>query len=96
MAREIIRTGTDVIFDYGCWTKSCRQEWNERALEFADRVIIHNVKCEIDIARKRCTTRTQSNDKELFVCADAFDAMLANFELLSDDEGFEVVTYENN
>jgi len=96
LARDIIRAGADVIMDYGCWSKSGRKEWAERALEFADRVVFHNVKCDIDVARARCVRRTESGDSELFVCANAFDALLPKFEPISEDEGFNVITYKNN
>ena len=96
LARDIIRTGADVILDYGFWGKSDRKKLAARALEFADKVIIHNVKCDMDTARARCLARTESGDHELFVCADAFDALLPKFEPMHDDEGFEAVVYDNN
>ncbi len=95
LARDIIRAGTDVIMDYGCWSKSGRKEWVERALEFADRVIIHNVRCDLDIARMRCIARTESSANELLVCSNMFDVLLSKFEPMLDDEGFEVITYDN-
>lgn len=96
LAREIIRCGVDVILDYGCWNKDDRKKQVIRALEFADKVIIHNVKCNIDVARKRCVSRTESESNQLSISADEFDALLTRFEPLSEDEGFEVITYENN
>jgi len=96
LAREIVRTGTDVIMDTGKWSKSGRREQAERALEFADKVIFHDVKCDIDIARARCVARTESENNEMFICANAFDVLLQKFEPMSDDEGFEVITYDNS
>ncbi|MCL2748550.1 MAG: AAA family ATPase [Alphaproteobacteria bacterium] len=96
LAREIVRAGGDVIFDCGTWSKSGRKESVARALEFADKVIFHNIKCDIDVARARCVRRTESGGNELFICADAFDALLSKFEPISDDEGFKVITYDNN
>jgi predicted kinase len=96
LARDIIRTGVDVIMDYGCWSKSTRKEWAARALEFADRVVIHHVKCDINVARTRTIARTNSGAHELFVCENAFNTLLKQFEPMLDDEGFEIVIHDNN
>ncbi|MDR2902449.1 MAG: AAA family ATPase [Lactobacillales bacterium] len=96
LAREIIRTGTDVILDYGFWKKSDRKELVTRALAFADRVVIHNVKCDMNTARNRCIARTAAGgDRQLSISQDEFDALLPRFEPMLDDEGFEVITYNS-
>jgi len=92
---QIVRAGGDVIIDDGHWGRDWRKSDAERALKFADRVVFHNVKCDINTARARCVARTNSDENELFICENTFDLLLLKFEPISDDEGFEVITYES-
>ena len=96
LAESIIHSGADVIMDDGMWMKDERKERAERALKFADRVIFHVVKCDMNTARARCLARSQSDNHQIFVDGARFDNLSKYFEPMTKSEGFEMIVYDNN
>ena len=90
LAEKIIRTGTDVIMDYGFWSKDVRAKVQNRAQNITPNVIWHQLVCDIETAKKRVLKRTEENKSELFIDEACFNEKLKQYQPIASDEGLQV------
>lgn len=96
LAESIIRAGTDVIIDYGFWTRKSRADAYARAKNITENVVFHNIQCDMDTARQSVLERMQRHPDALFVDVATFDLYQPQFEPISDDEGYPIINHDNN
>lgn len=96
LAEQIVRAGTDVIIDYGFWTRQSRADAYARAKNITEKVVFHNIQCDMDTARQSVIERAQRHPEALFVDAATFDLFRPQFEPISDDEGYPIINHDNN
>lgn len=94
LAEQIIKTGTDVIMDYGSWRKDKRAQDFARAKTFADNVIFHSILCDLATAKARTLKRTK-NKNETFIDEKIFEELLLRFEPIEESEGYQIITHDN-
>ena len=92
-AAEIIKSGQDVIMDYGFWTHKKREAYYHWAKKLSDHVIFHVVCQDLDIAKKRCIARSKYDKKSLFIDEKAFDSLKKNYEPWSFLDDYPAVFY---
>lgn len=93
LTERVINAGTDVILDYGFWSKAERKDAFIKAQNLADKVIFHQLFCDMKIAKARVMARTANNGAELFVDENCFDVFSTRYQPIDDSEGYEVITY---
>lgn len=96
LAENIIRAGVDVIIDYGFWTRQSRADAYARAKKITEKVIFHNIQCNMDTARQSVIERAKRHPDALFVDGAMFDLYRPQFEAMSDDEGYPIINHDNN
>lgn len=80
LAEKIIKSGTDVIMDYGFWSHNDRKKAYERAKTITDDVIFHNIYCDMSVAKQRILNRSAENQNELYISEDDFDNLAKQYE----------------
>jgi len=90
LAKKIINAKTNVIMDYGFWTKETRQKVQQRALQITPDVVWHQLVCDIDVAKARILKRTAENLQELFIDEACFNEKLKQYTPITPDEGLKV------
>lgn len=93
LAEKIIRTGSDVIMDYGFWSREDRKEAFMRAKKITDSVVFHNVVCDMTTAKQRILRRSAENPDELYIREDEFDTLSQKFEPWSDTDDYPVIVH---
>lgn len=93
LAEKIIKSGTDVIMDYGFWSHQNREKAYERAKKITKSVIFHNVYCDMNIAKKRILNRSAENQNELYIREDEFDTLVKQYEPWCHTDDYPVVLY---
>lgn len=93
LTAQVVNAGTDVILDYGFWSKKARREAFERAVKLTDKVVFHQVNCDIAAAKERVLKRTQNCVSELFIDENCFNLFLEKYEPLAKSEGYEVIEH---
>lgn len=93
LTQQVINTNTDVILDYGFWSKESRYEAFERASKLTDKIIFHQINCDIEIAKERVLNRTKDNNNELFIDENCFNMFLEKYEPIKSSENYEVINY---
>ncbi len=96
LAKEIVKTGADVIIDSGFWSKESRATAYNRAKNITKNVVFHNIQCNMDIARQRALERTKMNSGELAVDENTFDLFKIQFQPIDSDENYIVINHDNN
>ena len=96
LAEKIIKAGADVIIDYGFWTKESRATAYDRAKKITDKVVFHNIQCDMDTARQSVLERTKRNNSELTIDENTFDLFRPRFQPISSDENYEIINHDNN
>ena len=91
LAEKIIHTDTDVIMDYGFWTKEVRKIVQQKAQAITPDVAWHQLQCDIDTAKSRVLKRTQDNPEELFIDEACFDKLFNQYEPITANEGLRVI-----
>ena len=94
VAAEIIRCGGNVVLDYGFWTRKQRREAFERARKLTSDVVFDNVSCDFDTAKARVLKRTAEDDEALYIDENCFDKFKTDFEPLTPDEGYRIVSHD--
>ena len=92
---KFIRTGKNVILDYGFWNKDIRKQYYEWAKSLTPNVFFHAVICDVKKARKRVLNRTADNPNALFIDENCFNARLSQYEPLTKEEGYPVTFYHS-
>lgn len=93
LAEQSIKAGADVIIDYGFWSKEHRKIAFERAKKITDKVVFHQINCDINIAKARVLNRTKENNEALFIDENCFNMFLAQYTPIETSEGYEVIEY---
>ena len=93
---KFIKTGKNVILDYGFWSKAQREEYYKWAKTITPNVIFYVIVCDLDIARKRVIERTKNNPNELFIDENIFDELLKQYEPISENEEYPIKYYDTN
>ena len=91
LAEKIIHAGTDVIMDYGFWTKEARKTAQQKAKAITPNVVWYQLQCDIDTAKSRVLKRTKNNQEELFIDEACFGKLFKQYEPITPDEGLQVV-----
>ena len=95
IARQIIRCRTDVIMDYGFWSKEKRAEAYKRALEITPEVVFHNILCDMQTAKKRLLNRSASDLTTLDIDENCFNMLSKQFEPIDTSEEYPIINHKN-
>ena len=89
MAEAFVRTGTDVILDFGFWSRESRDVARDRALAAGAVAKFYGVLCPRQTALDRTLKRSKSPPADsLWIDHAAFEKLDALFEPMQDDEEF--------
>ncbi len=91
LAAQIVRSGTNVILDYGFWSRDSRRQAFEKASRLTEKIIFHQVCCDARVAKQRVLHRSKTDPDELFIDEHCFDNYWAQYEPLDEAEGYLVV-----
>jgi predicted kinase len=83
--------GSDVILDFGFWTRAWRDTARARAMAVGAETKLYLVRCTEETARRRCQERNRDPGKSLYIADETFDLLKTRFEPLGPDEPFELV-----
>ena len=95
IARQIIRCQTDVIMDYGFWSKEKRAEAYKKAFEITPKVVFHNVLCDMQTAKKRLLNRSATDLTTLDIDENCFNMLSKQFEPMDASEGYPIINHKN-
>jgi len=90
-----IKKGHSVIMDYGFWSKEKRRQYYEWARKLTPYVFFHAVLCDLTTAKQRVLNRTRQNRDELFIDEDVFNALLPQYEPLTENEGYPTIFHHS-
>lgn len=83
IAGSLIKSGSNIILDFGFWTREGRDKYREFALSIGAEPVLFALNCPIETMRNRIRNRTQEMpDGAVFIDDSAFDKFLAMFEPL--------------
>jgi predicted kinase len=82
---------TDVILDFGFWTRAWRDDARARAAAVGAETQIYWIRCAEETARTRCRERNRNPGSSLVVTDDTFELLKSRFEPLAPDEPYELV-----
>lgn len=91
LAEKIIKTGTDVIMDYGFWSHSDRENAYQKAKKITNNVLFHYVYCDMFLAKERILARSAQNSDELYIREDEFDTLAQKYEPWLNADKYPVV-----
>ncbi|MBQ9035350.1 MAG: AAA family ATPase [Alphaproteobacteria bacterium] len=93
LAEKIIKTGTDVIMDYGFWSHSDRENAYQKAKKITDNVLFHYVYCDMFLAKERILARSAQNSDELYIREDEFDTLAQKYEPWNYHDDYPVIVH---
>ena len=92
-AEKYIKTGKDVILDYGFWNHEKREEVYNWAKKLTDDVVFHVVFCDLEEAKRRVIARTENDNTSLLIDETIFNALLEKYEPWDYMDDYPVVFY---
>ena len=95
LAAKIIKCNTDVIMDYGFWSKEKRAQAYQRALNITQNVIFHNVLCHMETAKQRLLNRSKNDFAALDIDEACFDLFAKQYQPMDNTENYPVINHEN-
>jgi len=95
-AEKIIKSGQDVILDYGFWSHQQREEFYRWAKGITDDVVFHLICCDLNTAKKRVLKRTATDKNALMIDEGIFDVLLTQYEPWSEKDNYQVIKHDNN
>lgn len=95
-AEKVIKSGQDVILDYGFWSHKQREEFYLWAKNITDDVVFHIVECDLNTAKKRTLERTKNNENALMIDEDIFETLLNQYEPWSDKDNYPAIRHNND
>lgn len=88
-AQSVVRAGSDVILDYGFWSRESRELAQDRVLALGAVPKLYLVSCPQRIARERTLARSKNPPPDsLWIDRAAWDKLNAFFEPMGTDEDF--------
>lgn len=88
-ATLVIHAGTDVILDFGFWTRESRDAVRNRACAIGAATKFYEIWCPQRIMRARALERSKSPAIDsLWIDSAGYDKLRAGFEPMQDDEEF--------
>ncbi len=91
-AEALVAKGTDVILDFGFWSRESRDLARDRALAAGAVPRFYNVSCPRQVALDRTLERSSNPPPEsLWIDLPAFEKLDALFEPMEDDEEYLTV-----
>jgi predicted kinase len=86
-AARALHDGTDVILDFGFWTRVSRDVARNRARSLGATAKFYEVFCSVQTARARTLERSKNPSAESFwINGAAFDKLIGFYEPMQDDE----------
>jgi predicted kinase len=86
-AKKILATGTDVILDFGFWSRKSRDHARAFARDCGVSCKLYNLQCAEDVMRRRVIKRTAEMPAgALFIDDNAFNEFKTRLEPLREDE----------
>lgn len=86
---RVLACGTDVVLDFGFWTRIGRDEARQRAATVGASTRLYWLECSETAARVRCRSRNQDLRGSLFIADNTYDVLRARFQPLAPDEPCE-------
>ena len=88
IAVKVLKSGVDVILDFGFWTKSERDEFRQKAHSFGANSKIHYMDVSNDIIWERLSARNELAGKNaiFYVGKEEFDEWSGLFEIPTKEE----------
>lgn len=84
-----VRAGSDVILDFGFWTRASRDAGRSHVDDIGAVARFYSVSCPQRIMRARALERSKSPAVDsLWIDAPGYDKLMARFEPMQDDEEF--------
>jgi predicted kinase len=93
---RVLACGTDVILDFGFWTRARRDEARTRAAAVGATTRLYRLECSDAIARARVRARNQNLDGSLVIAENTYDVLRERFQPLEADEACEQVNTEGS
>ena len=88
-ATLLIRAGTDVILDFGFWSRESRDAARNRARSIGSAAKFYEISCPRQTMRARALERSmRPSTDSLWIDGAGFDKLIAEFEPMQDDEEF--------
>ena len=84
-----VRAGTNIILDFGFWTRKSRNLARNRVLSIGATAKFYEILCPQQIMRARALERSKSPSTDsLWIDGAAFDKLIVEFEPMQKDEEF--------
>lgn len=93
LSEQTIKAGVDVILDYGFWSIEDRKNAFEQAKKITDKIIFHQINCDINLAKARVLNRTKENNEALFIDENCFNMFLAQYTPIETSENYIVINH---
>ena len=88
-ATRELNAGTDVILDFGFWTRESRNEARNRVRSIGAAAKFYKISCPQQIMRARALKRSERPSTDsLWIDGPGFDKLIVEFEPMQDDEEF--------
>ena len=85
-----------VVLDYGFWSKEDRRQAYEKASRLTGDIVFHQLNCNENTARKRVLERSRTDENELFIDENCFNLLLQNYEPITADEHYNVISHRQS
>ena len=91
-AEKIVRAGTDVVLDFGFWTRAERDAARARVQAMGAQARFYAFECTAEEAWRRISRRNENAaEAAIHISEDTFKLLLAKVEPLMPDEAFMLV-----
>lgn len=89
IAFNILKSGSDVIFDEGFWVKSQRYEMRRKIINAAAKPVLYYVDCPVDVMKKRVIGRSSNPPSDSFeITEKMFDSYLKYWQPPRKEENY--------
>ena len=95
IAEQAVRCHTDVIMDYGFWSKQKRAEAYEKSLKLTKEIVFHNVLCDMQTAKQRLLNRSATDNQTLDIDENCFDTLSKQYEPMDSTENYTITDHYN-
>lgn len=92
LAEQLLKKGTDVIWDYGLWTELERTEIKKKTKSLNIKTLLYRFNCSPKIATTRVLNRNKhSKGQTLEINEHALKAFREMYQPVNDNEGFDII-----